>query len=366
MTLAPDDRLDAREGITRGRIVWIDAARGICVLGVVLMHATLSLGFGVIDSAAGVFWRWLIDVMGPFRMPGLSMLSGLLLARRIRHGWADRSVRVSIATSYWLYAVWLLLFVLFAVVVGSAIWTGPIGGGTDAQAWQALLNQLVLPRTLLWYVLALAVWTALLTTLRRVDPALVLVGLTILSIAAAYLPVVDNNDQYRNIARYALFFAIGVYGSAWIRGRVAQRPGATAAQAAGVAAVCAIIMVLGDNPDVAAVLSAPRDAAAALLLLTAVAIACRVGPVGRALAWIGRRTLPVYVMHGLLLEALLLSPLRNQLLGLPLVGALSPLIVTLAVAAVAVGVHALVIRTPLRVVFALPAPWRRRLAGGTE
>ncbi|MGW9112859.1 acyltransferase family protein [Microbacterium sp. NPDC055683] len=349
------------------RIGWIDAARGVCVLAVVLMHTTLSAYIGYLqpgDSTA--FWAWFIDAMTPFRMPGLALLSGMLLARRIRAGWSDRSVRASVASSSWLYAVWLLAFALFAGFIGSYVWTGPIGMG-EGIAWGAFLNQLVLPRTLLWYVFALAVWTAVLTTLHRVDPALILTLLAALSICSHYVPVSDDSDQYRNVLRYAVFFAIGVYGSAWLRDRIGRHhlPLIVAALATYLGA--GGIIAAGGDADVAAVLSVPRDTAAAILLLALMAGVCRARPIGSALAWVGRRTLPIYVLHGIALEALALGvPHWGLLIDRPVVRSIAPLVVALAIALVCIGVHAGVMRTPARVVFELPRPLRRRILAARE
>ncbi|WOF22327.1 acyltransferase family protein [Microbacterium betulae] len=347
---------------TTDRIVWIDAARGVCVLAVVLMHTTLSayLGHLAPGSSTG-FWTWFIDAMTPFRIPGLAMLSGLLLARRIRAGWTDRSVRASVASSYWLYAVWLLAFALFAGLVGSYVWTGPIGTG-DGVRWDAYLNQLVVPRTLLWYVFALAVWTALLTTLRRVDPALVLVVLAVVSVCSHYVPVLDDNDQYRNVLRYALFFAIGVYGSSWLRDRVGARHLPLIVGALAISLTTGLVILGGGgDPHVEAVLSVPRDAASAVLLLCVTAVVCQARPVGAALAWVGRRTLPVYVLHGILLEALSYIPHWSLVIDRTVVRSLAPLLVTIAIAVVSIALHELVMRTPARVVFELPRPLRRAL-----
>ncbi|WP_221583757.1 acyltransferase family protein [Microbacterium sp. G2-8] len=342
------------------RLVWIDAARAFCVLAVVLMHTVITVqAFGV-DIGP---WRWLVDELGPFRMSALSMLSGLLLSRRIRHGWRDRTVRASVALSTWLYVVWLLIFTVFAVTVGSFLWTGPLGMGTTLQAWQAFANQLFLPRTVLWYVLALAVWTALLTTLRRVDPALLLVALGVLSIASFSLPVLEGSDQYRNVCRYAFFFAVGVYGSAWLRRVLEEHTARVLTAALAAFALLQGIVVFGGNASVEHVLSAPRDTAGALVVLAAFIYIARVPLAGPGLAWVGRRTLPIYVMHGVLLEAMVLFPnwwvpILQQHAAARWVG---PLVITLGVAAVAVLVHLAAMRTPARALFALPAPVHRRI-----
>ncbi|WP_162621902.1 acyltransferase family protein [Microbacterium suaedae] len=341
-------------------MAWADVARALCVLGVVLMHTVITVqAFGFAIEP----WRWFVDAMGPFRMSALSMISGLLLSRRIRAGWADEGVRVSVALSAWLYATWLLLFTLFALTVGAFLWVGPLASGDALGTWQAFARQLVLPRTVLWYVLALAVWTAVLATLRRVSPAIVLVALAALSATSFWMPVLEGSDQYRNICRYAFFFALGVYGARFVRDALARHAAGVFTAALGAFALLQSVVVITGIASIENLLSVPRDAAGALVVLSGALFLAAVPLLGRALAWIGRRTLPIYVTHALLLETLILFP------GwwVPLVQhhafarAISPLIITLGCAAAAIAVHALVMRTPMRVIFALPGPIRRRL-----
>ena len=342
------------------RVVWIDAARGICVIAVVTMHATLSLYlYHVPEDAATSFWAWTADAMTPFRMPGLAMLSGMLLARRIQAGWP--AVRAAVANSAWLYVVWLLLFALFAWEAGASVWTAQLAGG-DGFAWEAVLAQLVLPRTVLWYVFALAVWTALLTSVRRLPPSVVIGVLVAVSIASRYLAPEDGDAQIRNVLRYALFFAIGALGAGRLRAAIDRGDRRLLGAALWVFVGAIAITLFSRSDDVEHVLSAPRDAAAGILLLLLVARVCRGGRVGTALGWLGRRTLPVYVMHALLFDAVLrYVPGWDAVVGLPVLDTIGPLVLALAAAAVCVGLYELVMRTPDRVLFGLPGAVRRRL-----
>lgn len=349
---------------SRSRIGWVDAARALCVLAVVVMHTTISLLLVSDPDPLDMTWRRIVDAMTPLRMPALALLSGMLLARRIRAGWGDRSVRASIALSYWLYAVWLLVFLLVARLVGWAMWLGPFGQGTTLGAFQAYIDQLVLPRSVLWYVLALAIWTAVLTAIHRVPPAAVLIVLGAISIVTFYLPA-DGSDQYRNVLRYFVFFAVGVYCSTEIRDRITRQPWVSGAVAAGVFAVVTFIAAFGIDGNVGNVLTVPRDIAGALLVMVA-AVALRFVPfLGRTFSWIGRRTLPIYVMHIPLLELLTMSPgwwigaLDNQV-----VRAIAPVVITLAITVVTVAIHEAAIRTPARVIFVLPDAWRHRILEG--
>ena len=62
---------------TKSRIDWVDYAKGICIVLVVMMHSTLG-----VEKAAGAT-TWLhpfIDWARPFRMPDFFLISGLFLA----------------------------------------------------------------------------------------------------------------------------------------------------------------------------------------------------------------------------------------------------------------------------------------------
>lgn len=351
----------APHGDVRARVQWIDTARALCVLAVVVMHTTISLLVVVEHTQVDVAWRQIVDAMTPFRMPALSLLSGMLLSRRIRAGWSDRSVRASAAMSYWLYAVWLLIFLLIAVGVGWSMWLGPLGAGTPLQGLQAFVDQLVLPKSVLWYVMALAVWTAVLTSIHRVPPPAVLIILGALSIASFYMAG-DGSDQYRNVIRYFLFFAVGVYVSTFIRERVARQPWASAAVAVGIFALATFIAEFGMDDDVDNVLTVPRDIAGAVVVMVSALALTKLPGVGNVLAWTGRRTLPIYVMHVPLLELLTMFPgwwlgaLDNNV-----VRAFAPVAITLAIAATSASAHAIAIRTPARVLFMLPTAWRQRI-----
>ena len=62
------------------RVAWVDAAKGLCILLVVLMHATLG-----VEKATGTATalNGFIDWAKPFRMPDFFLISGLFLAARI-------------------------------------------------------------------------------------------------------------------------------------------------------------------------------------------------------------------------------------------------------------------------------------------
>ena len=62
------------------RLAWVDVAKGLCILLVVLMHATLGVEKAIgHETALNAFIEW----ARPFRMPDFFLISGLFLAARI-------------------------------------------------------------------------------------------------------------------------------------------------------------------------------------------------------------------------------------------------------------------------------------------
>ena len=59
---------------SQNRVSWVDYAKGICIVLVVLMHSTL----GVENAAGGLSWLHdFIHWAKPFRMPDFFLISGL-------------------------------------------------------------------------------------------------------------------------------------------------------------------------------------------------------------------------------------------------------------------------------------------------
>ena len=62
----------------RERIEWVDAAKGICIILVVMMHSTL----GVENAMGGQGWlHGLVAFSDAFRIPAFFLLAGLLPTR---------------------------------------------------------------------------------------------------------------------------------------------------------------------------------------------------------------------------------------------------------------------------------------------
>src|SRR5690554_4378399 len=103
------------------RIEWVDYAKGLCIILVVMMQATIDYGHAV--GAEG----WLhsvVDFARPFRMPDFFLLSGLFLARSINCPWREYLDRKVIHFAYF-YLLWLGILLLLTET--SLLTTNPAG-----------------------------------------------------------------------------------------------------------------------------------------------------------------------------------------------------------------------------------------------
>jgi uncharacterized membrane protein YcfT len=84
---------------------WVDCAKGICIVLVVMMHATL----GVEQAADQPGWLHpLVAFARPFRMPDFFLISGLFLANVVDRGWLLYLDRKVVHFAYF-YLIWMSL-----------------------------------------------------------------------------------------------------------------------------------------------------------------------------------------------------------------------------------------------------------------
>lgn len=352
------------------RLPWPDVAKGACILLVVLHHvigkqvdpmALLAPG-GVEPVAAA--WYDLTYALKPVRMPLFFLISGFLAVSTLTRPWP--AVVLRLAAPAYLYLAWLA--VLSAVLLLTpALVTDRVTSLVD------LATDLVLPSSALWFLWALAAYLVVARVTRGLPTWVVVGSAGVLTVAAGALPIEATNREAA--LAHLVFFLVGVRAPDLVR-RLAERPVPLPAAVGAYAAAVAVVQLAG----------VPR--APVLLLLAVLGLplglsaSARLGRlgVGRWLGWLGRRTLPVYLLHlpviGVLVQ---LSPQAPLPVAGPVVpgGALGavgvgdvvaaavavvyPLLVTLLVTAASLAVHHLLRRTGLGWLFALPAPLRRAL-----
>jgi uncharacterized membrane protein YcfT len=92
-------------GSTANRLDWVDYAKGICIIMVVMMHSTngVEAGFG-----RQGFMHAVIEFAKPFRMPDFFLISGLFLARVIDRDWRTYIDRKVVHFAYF-YVLWVTI-----------------------------------------------------------------------------------------------------------------------------------------------------------------------------------------------------------------------------------------------------------------
>ncbi|MEU1971725.1 acyltransferase family protein [Microbacterium sp. NPDC019599] len=324
------------------RLGWADVARGGAMMLVVLAH-TLQL-----MEVGGWELGWLDTAnlyLTAIRMPLFFLVAGIFAARAIQRSWR----------ALWASRLALLVYVYFLWMLLRAIWFSlvpwPLG---DVEPWQAFLLSPLWPTNGLWFLFALILYIVIGRLTRRLPVWLPLGVAAVISGLAAYdLIPTGGNPVWRSIALYLLFFLLGArLSDAWksLAARADLR-----LLVAALLAIPAGILLFGLLPDS---LAGPARVCLSVVCVAAciviAAMIARVRWLAAPFIGVGRRTLPIYVTHAMLLAVLV-----------PLVpaGVTSAVVAAVLFTAVAIGLslglNALL--GPLGGVYNLPKPIRRRL-----
>src|SRR5260221_3045106 len=92
-------------GTAAKRVDWVDYAKGICIVMVVMMHSVLG-----VEAAAGEngFMHVLVMFAKPFRMPDFFLISGLFLGLVIGRDWRTYLDRKVVHFAYF-YMLWVTI-----------------------------------------------------------------------------------------------------------------------------------------------------------------------------------------------------------------------------------------------------------------
>jgi uncharacterized membrane protein YcfT len=144
---------------TPARIDWVDYAKGICIVMVVMMHSVLG-----VELAAGQtgFMHLLVMFAKPFRMPDFFLISGLFLAVVIDRDWRTYLDRKVVHFAYF-YVLWVTIQFGFKAP-GFAAGTGWTHVGL------LYLESFIEPFGTLWFIYMLPVFFVITKATRRVPP----------------------------------------------------------------------------------------------------------------------------------------------------------------------------------------------------
>ena len=145
-----------------GRIAWLDHAKGLCIILVVMLYATEAAG----EAAGREGWLHAVASFAqPFRMPDFFLLSGLLLSRVIQRDWRIYLDRKVVHFAYF-YLLWLTILFAF-----QSPWMAAKEG------WPAVgadyLRAFVHPFSMLWFIYLLPVFFVVTKLAHRAPVAVV-------------------------------------------------------------------------------------------------------------------------------------------------------------------------------------------------
>ena len=145
-----------------GRVDWVDYAKGICIVMVVMMHSVLG-----VELAAGQtgFMHLVVAFAKPFRMPDFFLISGLFLPLVIDRDWRTYLDRKVVHFAYF-YVLWVTIQFGFKApgFAAESSWT---------HAGYLYLESFIEPFGTLWFIYLLPIFFVVTKLTRRVPPLLV-------------------------------------------------------------------------------------------------------------------------------------------------------------------------------------------------
>jgi uncharacterized membrane protein YcfT len=254
MTANGTPALSGQDGRS-SRIDWVDYAKGICIVMVVMMHSVLG-----VELAAGQtgFMHPLVVFAKPFRMPDFFLISGLFLPVVIGRDWRTFLDRKVVHFAYF-YVLWVTIQFGFKAPAFAA-------ESTWSRAGLLYLESFIEPFGTLWFIYLLPVFFVLTKATRKFPPLLVwgLAALLEMShvatgwtaidefcarfvyfysgyLFAGYVFVLSDRARARPLPALAALLAWAFINGSLVRSGLAEAP--PISLALGLAGACAVVTV---------------------------------------------------------------------------------------------------------------------------
>ena len=327
------------------RLDWIDIAKGASIFLVVIYHTSYYLHAhdAIPDAVIKINL-----ILAYFRMPTFFLISGILAARATQLPWGNLFAN-KIATLIWLLLLWTVIrYAFFGLVIDNIVQPGE---GHDPSL---LLYSLVNPSTGLWFVWALAIFCALAKVVFSLPRPMVfgtLGGAALLSILAYAKIISFENFAFNNLCLYFFFFLLGAVRQADIKALLAEWVWLKAGLAATV--FLGIFAITRADPDRLRPLLGFGLALSGCVFALALSVIVSGNRFASSiLKHLGANTLPVYVLHVLVI-ALMSHWIAQMGTSKLFNAALVPVVAVIAVLA-SLGVRALVRRAGIVGLYELP------------
>lgn len=277
---------------TSNRLEWVDIAKALSIMLVVMMYTTYGVG-----EATGVpnAMHWIVAFAKPLRMPEFFLISGLFLSYGIARSWRH-FVDKRVVHYMYFYVLWSIILYMFKVALFDGNLTGAIQNILAIGAW---------PYSVLWFIYALALFSLAIKVLHslRVPHWAALAGAAVLQM----LTIETSSYFLNDLAEYFVYFYAG-YAFAPLVLRFVQsiiaKPLLGLAYLAVWAVVDAFLVFTGPfailTNDVHMGLAATPGVLLPLATAGALAVCVTAGllthtPIAKAMGYLGSRSLVVYL-----------------------------------------------------------------------
>lgn len=323
------------------RAQWVDTAKGLSIVLVVLLHTSLWLRQADMDRIEA--FSTLNLAFEDLRMPLFFAMSGLFATKWLRAGWQEL-MKGKIALLAWVFLLWQIPIIAYRIIGGQLL---PGMSEThlppqlETWAWSPLRANAEL-----WFLWALVAFFLAGRLVRRVPTGVLLLGAAALSVLwsgvlwqgfAGWEPGEIRHllgTGFHKAPAYFIFFIAAARGSSVVRDVVPRVPRTVwAAVAAGWFVVFGWLDVLDGHRDAIGV----EFLGQACGVIGGIALAVTlqwIPAVAGGLAHLGRHTLEVYVSHTTVVVAL---ACMLYLTGSPLLAAPWASWTVVGVAALAIG-----------------------------
>jgi uncharacterized membrane protein YcfT len=154
------------------RVDWVDYAKGICIVMVVMMHSVLG-----VELAAGQtgFMHPVVAFAKPFRMPDFFLISGLFLPLVIDRDWRTYLDRKVVHFAYF-YVLWVTIQFGFKAPAFAA-------ETSWSHAGYLYLEAFIEPFGTLWFIYLLPILFVVIKLTRRIAPPVIWIAAALLESA---------------------------------------------------------------------------------------------------------------------------------------------------------------------------------------
>lgn len=344
------------------RLAWVDAAKAAAVILVVLYHVAVQGGPLLLpgsESKIVASWATFSNALVPIRMPAFFLASGILAANAVKRPW-KMLWRPRILNLLWPFLLWSVLFSTLAApryrpnspksYMLESLQTIPFGGNAY------------------WFLSVLVVFFVIARLLRNQLPVVLMVSISMFGIASLSSSfLVDHLNLpaalATNMSR-ACYFAVWYFLGLVAREQLvrAERYARVQVAVTSILLYCVIAYALyfaGAAQSISSTLYQTLSVIGIVAVIHVAIFAARSERIATLAVYLARRTLPIYVLHPILLSLLIvivrpktgetLIPSESILIDLFLFPALTVLLV-----AASVGIYDLVQRVGWRWLFAFP------------